>query len=267
MEVDIERRNKETEKHYDQEDIDIAYEFTKEIHDELGDLLKSVVLFGSVARKAEASNDIDILLLVDDVSIRFTEELVQAYRVIVKRTVMSVSEKIHVTSMKLSTFWEYVREGDPIATNILREGYSLIDTGIFAPLQHMLHQGRIGSSNEAIWAYLNRSEERLVSVDQHFLDSINDLYWSAVDAGQAVLMYMDEKPPSPRHVPNMLKQTLVRSGRLKRKDVKLVRKLYSLSKDIAKGKKTKASPKEVKKLRKEVERFVETVQDIILEDA
>jgi len=266
MDVNIERRDKQTRKHYNDENIDTAYEFTKKIHDELQDLLKAVVLFGSVARKAEDSNDIDILLLVDDVSIRFTEELVQAYRVIVKKTVIDVDERIHITSMKLSTFWEYVREGDPIATNILREGYPLIDTGIFAPLQHMLHQGRIGSSNEAIWTYINRSEERLVSVDQHFLDAINDLYWSAIDAGQAVLMYMDEAPPSPRHVPNLLKQTLVKSGRLKRRDVKLVRKLYGLSKDIAKGKKTKASPKEVKTLKKDVERFVTTVQNIIFDE-
>lgn len=263
MDVTIEKRDYSTRDNYEKNEIDLAYEFTKKIQGELQEMLKAVVLFGSVARQKEESNDIDILLLVDDVSIRFSKEIVQTYRIIVKRTVAEVSERIHVTSMKLSSFWEYVKEGDPIATNILRDGYALIDTGMFAPLQHMLHQGRIGGSKEAVWTYLRRSEESLVSSSNHFLESLHDLYWSAIDASQAALMFIGEDAPSPKHVPEKLQQHFVKQGKLKKKHVKLVRKLYTVSKEIAHGKKTKASPKEVQRFLDDVKAYVSTIQDIV----
>lgn len=267
MDFDVHRRDADTKDNYDDDARDIAYEFAHEIHDELEDVLKAVVLFGSVARDAEDSNDIDVLLVVDDVRIQFTDELVQTYRVIVKKTASDVSPRLHITSMKFTSFWEYIRTGDPVATNILRDGYALIDTGVFEPLQHLLRQGRIKPSDEAMWTYMNRAEQSLTSSNQRLLESLHDLYWSAIDASHAALIHIGEAPPSPRHVASLLEQTLIESGELYAKDADLVRRLYSLSKEASTGKRTTVEPNELDALRSRVDDYVERVQDIVYDDA
>lgn len=265
MDFDVNKRDSVTKDQYGEDARTVAYEFAEEIHEELEDLLKAVVLFGSVARSAEDSNDIDILLLVDDVRIKFTQELVQTYRVIVKKTVNDISDRLHITSMKFTSFWEYIRTGDPIATNILRDGYALLDTGVFEPLQHLLRQGRIKPSQEALWTYMNRSEKSISSADQQILEALHDLYWAVIDASHAALIQVGETPPSPRHVPSLLEQTLIERGDLYKKDAELVRKLYTMSKDVSKGKRSMIKPQELQRLRDRSKDFVDRVQDVVYE--
>jgi len=239
--------------------MDLAYRFAKEIHSELADLIKAIVLFGSAARHKEGSNDIDILLIVDDVSIRLTPELTQAYRILVEKTVAKVSTKIHVTSMKYTSFWEYVRAGDPVAINILRDGYPILDTGFFEPLQMLLYQGRIRPSKEAIWSYMNRAPRTLRTSRLRLLEASIDLYWAAVDSAQAALMSINEIPPSPEHVADLLELKLVKPGLLNKKFPWTMRKMYHLSKEIATGKKQDMTAQEYDKLYDETKEFVDVM--------
>ncbi len=267
MDFDVHKRDSVTKDQYDEEARNVAYEFAEEIHEELEDMLKAVVLFGSVARKSEDSNDIDVLLLVDDVRINFTEELVQTYRVIVKKTVNRVSKRLHITSMKFTSFWEYIRTGDPIATNILRDGYALIDTGVFEPLQHLLRQGRIKPSEEALWTYMNRAEKSITGADKQMLEALHDLYWAVIDASHAALIHVGESPPSPRHVASLLEKTLIEQGELYKKDAELVRRLYTMSKDVSKGKRAQVDPKELKTLRDRANDYVDRVQGLVYDES
>ena len=80
---------------FKQSDIDIAYEFSKLMHKEFGEFLKGIVLFGSVARKeGPHRNDIDIMVLIDDVSFHLDTGLIEAYRVIVSKLVIKTSRRI-----------------------------------------------------------------------------------------------------------------------------------------------------------------------------
>ena len=263
MDLSIHKRHHSTKKKYASVTIDLAYRFTKEIHKELKDLVKAVVLFGSAARKKEDSNDIDILLLVDDVSIRLTPELTQAYRLMVEKTVARVSPKIHVTSMKFTSFWEYIRAGDPVAVNILRDGYALLDTGIFDPLQLLLYQGRIRPSSEALWAYFNRAPRSLQASRVKMLDACIDLYWAVIDAAHAALMSINEIPPSPEHVANMLDEKLVRTRLVDERLPDTMRKFYNLSKSIINKEKKSVSGPEYDKFLSEAESFVEAMEKFI----
>ena len=122
MDFGIESRQKDISKKYQKHELDIAYEFAKETKKELKELLRALILFGSTARKInpnDKTNDIDILIIVDDVSIQLSPELVQTYRIILEKIVAKVSKKLHVTTLRFTNFWEYVRAGDPIAINIL----------------------------------------------------------------------------------------------------------------------------------------------------
>ena len=73
-------------KNYHADDLKIAYKFSSDISTELGNFLKGVVLFGSTARKTkQASGDIDLLVVLDDLTVNMSPDVVEAYRVIVQK--------------------------------------------------------------------------------------------------------------------------------------------------------------------------------------
>ncbi|MGV8162803.1 MAG: nucleotidyltransferase domain-containing protein [Candidatus Nanoarchaeia archaeon] len=263
MDFTVHKKIPQSKGKYSSNNLDLAYSFSKEIHKELNDLLKAIVLFGSVARQKEGTHDIDILLIVDDVSIRLTPEMTQAYRIIVEKTVQKISPKIHVTSMKFTSFWEYMKTGDPIAVNILRDGYAILDTGFFDPLQQLLFQGRIRPSLETMWAYYNRAPRSLENSKRKILDATIDLYWAVIDAGHAALMAINEVPPSPEHVADLLEQKLVNHKKIDKKLPWTMRKFYALSKKITSGQLTEIKGAEYEKLYIEAKHFVDEMEKFI----
>ena len=77
MDFKVNRKLNPNLQRYNTEKYDLALQFSKEIYKEFGKFLKAVVLFGSTVREREKSEgDIDILLIVDDVEIQLTPELV-----------------------------------------------------------------------------------------------------------------------------------------------------------------------------------------------
>jgi len=223
---------------YQKDDMDIVYSFSREIKKELGNMLKGIILFGSTARHVDTnkkSNDIDILLVLDDVSIQFTPELIQTYRIIVEKIIFKISKKLHITSLRLTNFWEYVRAGDPIAVNMLRDGVAILDTGFFEPLQLLLQQGRIRPSNESIQNYLMMAPQTLQNSRGHIIQGTLDLYWAVIDAAHAALMYVGEVPPSPAHVDEMMDEKLIKTGLLDKKHLHTMRTFYNLGKSITHG--------------------------------
>lgn len=238
MDFQVESRKAANLQKYNHEDIDIVFKFSKEVKKELGNLLKGIMLFGSAARHIDTnkkSHDIDILLLIDDVSIKLTPELIQTYRIIVEKIVIKVSRKLHITSLKLTNFWEYVRAGDPIAINMLRDGVPIIDTGFIEPLQLLLSQGRIRPSPESVQNYLMMAPQTLQNSKGHIIQGTLDLYWAVIDAAHAALMYVNEIPPSPAHVADLMDEKLVKTGLLDKRYMHTMRMFYNLGKSIMHG--------------------------------
>lgn len=232
MEFKVPRQHEENLRKYTDEAKDLAYDFSKRLVRETRGFVKGIVLFGSVARQRQKSNDIDVLVVVDDVEIQPTKELVQGYRIIVERIVADVSPRLHITTMRYTSFWEYARAGDPVAVNILRDGVPLLDTGFFIPMQRLLYMGRIRPSAEAIWTYYSRAPATIDNAKWHVLQGALDLYWAVIDASHAALMKLGEVPPSPEHVPDLLHEKLVKTGLLDKKYPGICREFYHLSKNI-----------------------------------
>ncbi len=238
MDFPIEDRKISHLQQYPREDIDIVYAFSKEIKKELGNLLKGIILFGSTARHFNTNkknHDIDILLIIDDVTAKLTAELIQTYRIIVEKIVIRTSKKLHITSLRLTNFWEYIRAGDPIAVNMLRDGVAILDTGFFEPLQLLLFQGRIRPSNESIQNYLMMAPQTLQNSKGHILQATLDLYWAVIDGAHAALMYVGEVPPSPAHAADMFDEKLVKTGLVEKKHSHTIRMFYNLGKSIMHG--------------------------------
>ncbi len=284
LEFPVKKQSLQNAEDYPDEDIDIAYDFAKKVHEELSGFIKALVLFGSVARnkspadtkkKSELggkitgeegekseSNDIDILIIVDDVSFKLTKELVQTYRLMVERMVRRVSDDLHVITLKFTSFWEYVRSGDPVAVNVLRDGVPILDTGFFEPLQALLSQGRIRPSPESVWSYFKKAPKSLQSSKWHINQAVIDLYWAVIDAAHAALMKLNEVPPSPDHVSEMIEKKLVKPGVVDARYAEIMQKFYDLMKDITRGGK-KIDGGKYEELYDEAKDFVDEMEDFL----
>lgn len=264
MEFKIRRKANPNLKHYKREDLDLAYEFAKKMYKEFGTFLKAVVLFGSTARKG-ASVDIDILVVVDDITTYLSSELVEAYRIITEKIVVKTSTKIHVTSLKFTSFWQYIRAADPIGINILRDGIALIDTGFFTPLQVLLYQGRIRPTYESIWTYFERAPRTLDNSKWHIMQATLDLYWAVIDSAHAALMRLGEIPPSPAHIAEMMETRMVKQKLIEKKYSRIMKNFYQLAKMITHREIKEIKGVEFDRYHKEAEDFVATMRKFIKE--
>lgn len=109
MEFRIEKRKRAVDIHYPKEQFDIARDFASRVYKEFGAFIKALILFGSTTKtpKMAKEADIDVLIIIDDVSVNLSRDLVQTYRIIVEKilTNMKDGERLHIQSMKLSSFW------------------------------------------------------------------------------------------------------------------------------------------------------------------
>ena len=264
MEFNVPKQANPNLRSYNREELGIAYQFARRMHKEFGDFLKAIALFGSTARRTPGTHgDVDILVVVDDVTITPTEELVEAYRIIVEKLVTDISTRLHVTTVKLSTFWEYIRAGDPIGMNILRDGVALLDTGFFDPLRALLVRGRIRPSEEAVWTYFARAPRTLHNAKWHVLQAVVDMYWAVIDAAHAALMAAGEMPPSPDHVAALLEEKLIKPNHLDKKYAVTVTKLYNLQKKITYRELREIRGEHLDSLMKEAQEFVEKIDELI----
>jgi len=264
MKFSIEKKVNPNIERYSKDDLDLAYEFAKELHKEVGTFIKAVVIFGSAARKTETKgSDVDLLVVIDDLSVNLNQELVEAYRIILQRIIVKVSTRLHITSLRFTSFWDYTRNGDPIGINILRDGVAIIDSGFFEPLQVLLRSGRIRPTPESIWTYFMKAPNTLHNSKWHIMQAVVDLYWAVIDSAHAALMKLGEIPPSPNHVADLMDEKMVRKGLVSHKYVVIMRNFYRLSKMIAHRQIAEIKGEEFDKYFKDAEIFVTKMREFI----
>lgn len=220
---------------------DIALDFAVKAQQKFDRLIKASILFGSQAKNTAKSNsDIDIILIIDDASIEWDLELVAWYREELAKLIAQnkYQSDLHINTVKLTTWWQDLLYGDPIVINILRYGEALIDSGgFFNPLKALLLQGKIRSTPEAVYASLQRAPEHLARSKAANLGAIEGVYWSMIESAQAALITAGKVPPSPEHIPQLLKEVFVDKGLLDLDSVRGVKDLYLLHKSISRGEK------------------------------
>lgn len=264
MEFEIHKKEEDISK-YNADALHLARRFAKKLYDEFGAFLKAVVLFGSSARKEAYSTkrDIDILVVVDDVTMSLGPETAETYRIIVEKIVSDVSKNLHITTLKLTTFWEYIRASDPVGMNILRDGIALMDTGIFDPLKALLEQGRIRPTPEAIWTYFMKAPNSLRNSQWNVLKAATDLYWAVMDSAHSALMAVGEIPPSPEHVPKLIDEKLVAKKLAKKDATRIAANFYNLMKRIDHREIKAISGAEYDKLYKDAAFFVNSMRSVV----
>lgn len=219
---------------------EIALDFAMKVYQTFDQMIKSIVLFGSSAKKVSTpESDIDLIIILDDVSINWDDELIAWYREEMGRLIKTnpYRKSLHINSVKLSTWWDDLMRGDPVVINILRYGDALVDFGgFFNPLRILLKNGKIRSTPESIYTLLQRAPTHMIRANQSMLSVIDGLYWTMVDSAHAALISANVMPASPEEIPEVLDKFFVQTGRLNKRFVKNYEEVYSVAKDVSHGK-------------------------------
>jgi len=246
---------------------EIAMDFATKVYKKFNKIIKSVVLFGSTVKQTTvAGSDIDIIIVLDDVSIKWDQELIAWYREELNKILMRnpYQKSLHINTIKLSTWWEDLMRGDPVVINILRYGESMIDlAGFFEPLKFLLIKGKIKSTPEAIYNCLQRAPMHIARSKTSELNSIEGLYWAMVDSAHAALIAADVPPASPEHVPVDLKENFVNTGKLKMKYVIWYRDLLVLHKKISHGEINNLKGVEIDDWQEKTEEFLKVMAQLV----
>lgn len=244
-----------------------AMDFAVRVHKKFSSIVKSTVLFGSQAKNnAGSSSDIDVIIVIDDASIKWDLELVAWYREELSKIISATdySNELHVNTIKLTTWWLDLMHGDPVVLNILRYGEALVDIGgFFNPLKALLAQGKIHSTPEAVYTALQRAPMHLARSKASEVGAIEGVYWTMVDSAQAALITLGKLPPSPEHVTAMLKESFVDTGLMKMDFVNWYREIFALHKSIAHGRIRDIKGAEIDAWQERAEIFMRKMTEII----
>ena len=102
---------------------DIAMDFATKLYEKFGQILKSIVLFGSAAKKETSlGSDIDIVIIIDDATIQWDQELIAWYREELGKIVQlnPYKKSLHLNTVRLSTWWNELLRGEPVVINMIR---------------------------------------------------------------------------------------------------------------------------------------------------
>jgi len=248
-------------------EADIAMDFATKAYKRFDKLIKSVVLFGSTVKKTTSSNsDIDLVLLVDDASVKFDQELIAWYREELGKIISSnpYRKELHISTIRLTTWWQDVMRGDPVAINMIRYGEEILDFGgFFRPLRILLQEGKIKSTPEAIYTCLERAPIHLVNSKRAMLSAVEGIYWAMVESANALLMAAKVTPASPEHIPALLKENFVDKKILDMKYVILYQNVFKLHKSIMHGEINHTPGKDIDVMQENCQKFISLMAELI----
>jgi len=228
------------------------------------ELVQSIVLFGSNSHNTQDKNsDIDLMIILDNVSIFVSEELREAYKVISNKLTQKHSNKLHILTVNLSDLWDMARKGDPLLINILREGIPLFDRNLIETMQYLLEIGKIKPTREAAYNYLSRSETLLEETKKHIHNAVLDLYYATVDIVHATLIVEKITPSSPKEMPRIFKETFKKTKL--EKYSKDIEEIYRISKEIEHTRYSNLNGKEFDKLQTKTKKLIQELKKHIEE--
>lgn len=254
----------EDKTHLELKGYDAAYKFAKGIFEMYPRVIKSIILFGSYSKGKETeSSDVDIMIIMDDVLNNLDNKFLGAFYEDVDKLVKNeTSIKLHINFVTLTAFWRGVIAADPVSVNVLRSGVGLIDTGYFEPLQALLQKGEIKPSQESIFAAMARSELYIDSAKLRLAGSVLDIYWSVVNAAQALIMANGEVPPSPEVLLDSL-NSLERMNVINLEDVRIFKEIYELGRRLVHNEKIELTGAQIDDLIIKGSKFKEKIDRLI----
>lgn len=204
--------------------------FTNEGRKQYGELIKSVLIFGSIIRgDAVKTSDADVWVILDDTATKSSEDLakIQSHLLLIAHELKDV----HVQVTALTEFWQWVKMGSPELVNFLRYGLAIYDSGFIKPIQRMLSMGLLPPSDETIALKARSAEIRYRKIKLDIKSMIFDLRYTVTDIAQAAVMHHYKAQPDQKKIPEFLEK-FVKAKKLEKSYVNKFKTLDKLWKDI-----------------------------------
>lgn len=204
--------------------------FTNEARKQYGEIIKSVLIFGSAAKGTMVKgSDADVWVILDDTATKSSEDLekVNTHLYLIAHEL----KELHIQTTTLTEFWNWVKMGSPELVNFLRYGLTIYDTGFIKPVQRMLQMGLIPPSEETIGLKAKAAEVRYRKIKIDMKSMIFELRYTATDICQAVVMHYYKAQPDQKAIPEFLEK-LVSEKKLEKEYVDKFKELDKLWKDI-----------------------------------
>ncbi len=238
--------------------------FTNQIRKTYGDLIKSVLIFGSAARgDMKKTSDADLWIILDDTATKGSED---SERIRTQLQLISTQMKdLHVQTTDLTEFWGWMKKGSPELFNFLRGGLVIYDSGFIKPVQRMLKAGLLPPSEETVGIKARSAEAHLKKVELGIKSMIFDLRYAATDACQSVIMYYYKTTPDQKHMPEELKK-LVGEKKLEPVYIKKFEELNKLWKDIEHKKIKKVGAEHLNKAMELASEIIDRMKNLLPKD-
>ena len=249
------------------ERIEILKKFTKAALEKYGNVIRSIVLFGSTARKQyKGESDIDVFVILDDTKVNMTPELKEDIEWGLEDIAKPLSKQLSVQQPYLLTeFWALVREGHPIVFNFIREGLPIYDRDIFMPIKLLLQRGEIRPSKEAVEKFIERGPKRIRRVENAKIYMVvEDCYYAMLESAQAVLMFLGMSPPRPTDAPKEMRKALVEKKMLAEKYVGYLDGVITVRKGVEHKTVKDISGEELDSWISKTKEFVKEMQKLIV---
>jgi predicted nucleotidyltransferase len=262
FEKDVKKETKSESKDVDHEtNYSKVVQFTRRIKKMYGDIVKSVLIFGSAARKdAKKTSDIDVWVVIDDTSTKGTEDILKI------RSELQITGKemkdIHVQMNGLTEFWKWMKTGSPELFNFLRDGLVIYDTGFIKPVQRMLKMGLFPPSEETISLKVKSTDGLIKRVEASWKADIFDLRYAATDICQAVIMHYYKEMPDQKKMPEFLEK-LVKDKGLEKEYIGKYQELNKLWKDLDHKRVENPNPEYVGKADKIARDIIERMKKLL----
>ena len=253
----------EKEKKTEKKVIKEVVGFSNQIIKRYGDLIKSILIFGSAVRgDIKETSDIDVLVLIDDTAQKATESLEKITNDIY---MLAEENRIHPQVFVLTEFWKWLRAGSPELVNYLRYGYSIYDTGFIKPVQRMLKLGLIPPSEETIMLKAKGAQLKFKKFESELRSLIFELRYMAFDMIQSVIMYFYKAQPDYKDAKKYLEK-LKEENKISDEEIKKFEELNKLWKDIDHKIIKKISLEHLKKAFELTEYLIEKFKSLLPKD-
>ena len=200
-----------------------------------GDIVKCVIMMGSVARgEFKSKSDVDVFIVIDDTVKPITPEEKNAIDDTLDKMASEINKDISIQpSYTLTEFWDYARVCHPIIYNFIKEGKAVYDAGFFMPIKRLLDMGKIPATREAIESYMEGAPKKLMRAKTvKLLMLAEDCYYAMLNTAQAVLMFMGLEPPVPNKAYDEVKKYLVDPGILEQQYADWLKEIIEIRKKI-----------------------------------
>lgn len=244
--------------------LKMANKFKDDVTKKYGDIVKAVVLFGSLPRgDFHKKSDIDLLVIVDDTGRRLPLDQMDFE---VREIGAKISQQIVTQPVwTLTEFWDMARIGHPLLYTIVRDGWALYDTGFFIPVRRLLELGKIPTTLEAVEKFMESVPKKITRVETAKLFMIaEDLYYSMLNSSQAVLMYIGLNPPAPKYTPDVVKEHLVDAGLLESEYLRSLEEVIEFRKKVEHKEINDISGADLDAFIEKTKRFVSRMEQLLM---